>query len=95
MDDRIHFRRNPDYIYREVAGEAVLVPTGKEAETFFGSASLNATGAFLWKALEKERSFRELQEMFAREYELEEAQSCQDVAEFLEAAQSRNMVLRC
>ena len=38
MDDRIHFRRNPDYIYREVAGEAVLVQTGKEAETFFGIA---------------------------------------------------------
>ncbi|MDI9241824.1 hypothetical protein [Fusibacillus kribbianus] len=29
MDDKVHFQRNPDYIYREAAGEAVLVPVGK------------------------------------------------------------------
>ena len=95
MDDKVQFQRNPEYIYREVAGESVLVPTGKAAESFFGIASINSTGAFLWKALERERSFGELREIFAREYELEEDQSRQDVAEFLEAALSRNMVLRC
>lgn len=95
MDDKVQFQRNPEYIYREVAGESVLVPTGKAAESFFGIASINSTGAFLWKVLERERSFGELREIFAREYELEEDQSRQDVAEFLEAALSRNMVLRC
>ena len=95
MDDKVQFQRNPEYIYREVAGESVLVHTGKAAESFFGIASINSTGAFLWKVLERERSFGELREIFAREYELEEDQSRQDVAEFLEAALSRNMVLRC
>lgn len=95
MDDKMHFQRNPDYIYREVAGEAVLVPTGKAAESLFGIVSMNSTGAFLWKALEQKRSFGELRAMFAREYELEEAQSRQDVTEFIETALSRNMVLRC
>lgn len=95
MDDKVYFQRNPDYIYREVAGEAVLVPTGKAAESFFGIASINSTGAFLWEALEQERSLGELREMFAREYELEEGQSMQDVTEFLETALSRNLVLRC
>lgn len=95
MDDKVHFQRNPDYIYREVAGEAVLVPTGKAAESFFGIASINSTGAFLWKALEQERSLGQLREMFAREYELDKEQSLRDVTEFIEAAMSRNMVLRC
>ena len=95
IDDKIHFQRNPDYIYREVAGEAVLIPTGKAAEYFFGIASINSTGVFIWKALEQERSFGELKEMFAREYELEDEQSRQDLTEFIEAALSRNMVLQC
>lgn len=95
MDDKTYFRRNPDYIYREVADEAVLVPTGKAAESFFGIVSINSTGAFLWKALECEHSIEELREMFAREYGLEMEQSLQDVTEFLEIALSRNMVFRC
>ena len=95
MDDKTYFRRNPDYIYREVADEAVLVPTGKAAESFFGIVSINSTGAFLWKALEYEHSIEELREMFAREYELEMEQSLQDVTEFLEIALSRNIVFRC
>ena len=95
MDDKLRFQRNSDYIYRDVAGEVVLIPTGKAAESFFGIASLNVAGVFLWKALEKERSFKELRELLAREYELEEAQSFQDVTEFLETALSRNLVLRC
>ncbi len=94
MDDKVHFQRNPDYIYREVAGEIVLVPIGKAAESFFGIVSINSTGAFLWKALEQERSFGELREMFAREYELDEEQSLRDVTEFIEAAMSRHMVLQ-
>ena len=95
MDDKVQFQRNPEYIYREVAGESVLVPTGKAAESFFGIASINSTGAFLWKVLERERSFGELREIFAREYELEEDRSRQDVTDFIEEALSRNMVLRC
>lgn len=95
MNDKDRFRRNSDYIYRDVAGEAVLVPTGEAAEALFGIVSINSTGAFLWKALEEERSFGELQEMFAQEYELEKEQSLQDVSEFLMAALSRNMILQC
>lgn len=95
MEGKDSFRANPEFIYREIAGESVLVPVGKAAESFFGIASVNAAGAFLWKALEKECSLQELIELFAKEYELELEQSMQDVTEFIEMALSRNMVLRC
>ena len=93
MDDKAQFRRNPDYIYREIAGEAVLVPIGKAAESFFGIISINSTGSFLWKILEKQCSLRELSERLAREYELEKDQSLRDVTEFLETALSHNIVI--
>lgn len=89
------FRANPEFIPREIAGEYILVPVGKAAETFNGLASLNETGVFLWKLLAEERSHRELSEFLAEKYELTEEQSLSDVRDFLEAALERNMILRC
>lgn len=40
------------YMLRDVAGNHVVVPMGKEAADFNGMISLNDTGAFLWKLLE-------------------------------------------
>ena len=34
---------NPEFVYREVAGESILVPNGKAALKFNGLASLNRT----------------------------------------------------
>ena len=88
------FRANPDLIAREIAGEYILVPTGKTAETFNGLASVNATGAFLWRLLAQGRTVRELSEALAAEYELTPEQSAGDVADFLRPALERGLVLR-
>ena len=43
------YRANPDFLLREVAGEAVLIPVG-EAGVFENSViSLNDTCSFLWR----------------------------------------------
>lgn len=89
------FKANPDFVFRSIAGESVLVPVGREAERFYGIASVNAAGAFLWKQLGQERSVGELKKLLAAEYELEEEQSLADVTFFLEDARKRNMVLQC
>ena len=89
------FRANPDFVAREIAGEYILVPTGKTAESFNGLASLNASGAFLWKLLAQPRTARELSEALAAEYELTAEQSAGDVADFLHPALERRLLLRC
>ncbi|MCD8383116.1 MAG: PqqD family protein [Clostridiales bacterium] len=73
----------------------MIVPTGAASKRFAGMGTMNRTGAFLWGLLEQERSLGELSELFAGEYGLTEEQSLQDVAEFLEAAQSHDAVLPC
>ena len=88
------FYANPEFVYREVAGESILVPSGKMALKFNGLASLNRTGVFLWKLLEQERTFPELIRAFAEEYDLTEEQSAEDVAGFLKLALTRELVLR-
>lgn len=93
MDER--YRRNPEFILREIAGESILVPTGQAALAFNGLASLNASGVFLWGLLERERSLAELGLLLAREYGLAEETARADAAAFLQPALERNVVLRC
>lgn len=88
------YRTNPDFIYREIAEESILVPSGEMATQFNGLASLNRTGAFLWKLMEQEKSLPELVRAFADEYELTEKQSTEDVTEFLNIALDKKLVLR-
>lgn len=92
--NKLKFHTNPEVVYRKIAGESILVPSGKMAEQFNGLASLNKTGLFLWKILEQERTFLELVRIFAEEYELTEEQSTEDVREFLSLALEKSLVLQ-
>lgn len=94
-EELVRYRANPEYIYREIAGESVLIPSGKAAQQFSGLASLNKTGAFLWELLGRERSLRELGRALGEEYELTEEQSTEDVKAFLELGLSRELIIRC
>ena len=94
MSGNEKFRANPEFIYREIAGESILIPNGKMARQFNGLASLNKTGVFLWKLLEQERTLKQLSEAFAEEYELTEEQSMEDVTAFLKLALTRDLVIQ-
>ncbi len=43
-------KRNNDYDYREIAGEAMLIPIGPDAG-IGGIVTLNGTAAVIWKLL--------------------------------------------
>ena len=63
------YKANPDFLLREVAGEAVLIPIG-EAGVFENSViSLNDTCSFLWKLFQEPRTVEEVIEEAKKEYE--------------------------
>ncbi|MCD7864683.1 MAG: PqqD family protein [Clostridiales bacterium] len=95
MDNTTRFQRNPDYIFRNIVGEAVLVPTGKACQDFNGMATMNGTGVFLWELLEKERTLSELSQCLAEKYDLDVKQCMEDAAEFLKEAQEKHVVIQC
>ena len=62
------FRANPDFLLREVAGEAVLIPIG-EAGVFENSViSLNDTCCFLWKLFQTPRTIEDVIAEAKKEY---------------------------
>lgn len=82
-----------EFMLREIAGEYIVVPTGKAVFQFMGLITLNDVGAFLWKALQKENcTSRELTELVCQEYEVTEDSAWRDVREFLKALASRHIL---
>lgn len=88
-------RISENYILREIMGEYIVVPTGEEAMKFQGLVTLNETGAFLWKELQKsDLTKEELRDRLCEEYEVDEEMADQDLDEFLEHIRKYEVVLQ-
>ena len=92
---KISYQANSNYILREIAGEYILVPTGKELENFNGLVTINETGAFLWKLLQDAKTLDEVIKCFGKEFELTVEESANDVCDFLDPAVTKHVILKC
>lgn len=72
-----------DVILRQVAGEYVLVPTGKTASKLYGLMTLNETGVLLWQKLQKECTEDDLVSALRADYEIDPETARLDVRRFL------------
>ena len=73
-----------NYLLRQVMGNWVVVPVGSAGVSFRGMLTLNGSGVFLWRALQKECTLEELVTALTDAYEVKEEEARQDIAEFLD-----------
>lgn len=78
------------YLLKEIAGSFVVVPVG--AIDFDGVITLNETGAYIWKCLEKETNEDGLVSSLLSEYEIDPALARRDVAAFLTLLRKENLI---
>lgn len=78
-------RVKKDFILREIAGDYIIIPTGKTALEFNGLITVNEVGASLWNMLQKEMTLEDLVKGILEEYDVEESVAREDIQEFLEA----------
>lgn len=77
------YRANPDFLLREVAGEAVLVPVG-EAGIFENSViSLNETCRFLWQFFQQPRTVEDVIAEARKEYSDPDGEMEQGIRDFI------------
>ena len=76
-----------EFVLREIAGDYVIIPTGKTVLKFNGLITVNEVGAFLWKLLQKEVSLDDLVEGVLKEYDVDEKTARADIQEFLDTLQ--------
>ena len=66
------------FVLRSIAGSNIVVPVGEAAAEFNGMITLNDSGAFLWKELEKGTDVDGLVTALLGEYDVDEetARNC-------------------
>lgn len=73
-----------EFVLREIAGDYVIIPTGKTVLTFNGLITVNEVGADLWKMLQSEVTFDDLLKGILEIYDVDEETAREDIQEFLD-----------
>ena len=87
------YNKNPDVVYRIIAGEAILVPISKETQVAGRLLSLNEVGAFIWGLIDGEKSLDEIQGLISREYEVDEETARSDLLELISALEKTGAII--
>lgn len=87
-------RVQKDFILREIAGDYVIIPTGKTVLTFNGLLTVNEVGADLWNMLQSDVDFEELLRGILDIYDVEEETACEDIREFLDKLDAAGILIR-
>ena len=73
-----------EFVLREIAGDYVIIPTGKTVLEFNGLITVNEVGVSLWNMLQNEITFDEVVQGILDEYDVEESVAREDIQEFLD-----------
>ncbi|MBQ7572809.1 MAG: PqqD family protein [Clostridia bacterium] len=80
------------YILRDVAGVSFAVPVGSESVGNNKMITVNETGKFMWKILEKDVTREELLNKMLSEYDVDADVLNKDIDEFLNILRGDNLL---
>ena len=80
------------FVLREIAGQVVVVPTGKLVDEFNGMIHLNGTGRFIWELLQEDREFEQVVNQLASQYKIDLEQARRSVQNFIEQLKNANVM---
>lgn len=81
-----------DFMLRSVAGEHMVVPTGKASVHFNGVITLNDSGKLLYETLEKGCEKDDLVTLLMETYEIDLETAKRDVRAFLETLRKKDVL---
>ena len=84
MSNVTKYQRNPEFIYRKIVDEYVLVPLRQNVADMDCIYTLNSVGAFIWEQLEQPASSADLETALLGEYDAEKDVLVSDLQQFLE-----------
>ena len=81
-----------ELMLREIAGNYIIVPVGGELVDLNAMININDTGAFIFKALETEKTPEEIAKLMTKEYDIDLETAKNDVNEFIEVLRKNSML---
>ena len=80
------------FIIREIAGDYLVIPTGKRAMDYPGLITMNEVGRFLWEQLKDGIGEEELLARLQDEYEVPEDMAEEDMKAFLDSLREQGIL---
>ena len=77
------YRRNPDIVYRDIAGEFILVPIHHKAGEADSIYVLNETGTRIWELVDGRRTLADIIGMITAEYDADDKMVADDLFEYV------------
>ena len=75
-------------VFREIAGETVLVPVTGETQAAGRLFTLNGVGAFIWERIDGKRRLSDIVGEIMEEYEADQAAAESDLAELIKSLEN-------
>ena len=83
-----------EFVLREIAGDYIVIPTGKTVLEFNGLISLNEVGVSIWKMLQRDVTLDDLVRGILDEYDVEESVAREDIQEFLDKLEAGGILTK-
>jgi hypothetical protein len=77
------YRKSPDLVFRQIAGEFVLVPIRHDVADLEAVYTLGGMGARIWELLDGERDGHTILDQIVQEYDVAPDEAQADLVEFL------------
>jgi hypothetical protein len=77
------FNKDPDFVYRRIADECILVPIRRQVADLNYIYVLNPVADRIWELIDGERRVTDIQAQIAAEFEASPQEVGQDLEEFL------------
>ena len=81
------------FAMRNIAGNNIVVPIGKNALDFNGMITLNETGGFLWNCFQNDISIDDAAKMLENEYEVSFEQAKSDAESFVNKLKENDLIV--
>lgn len=80
------------YVLRNVVGESIVMPVGKNIQTFDGVLVLNDVSAFIWESLQKPIGKEDLLQLILDEFDIDAAVAASDLDAFLDKLRAHDLL---
>lgn len=77
------YARDPDFVFRRIADEVILLPVRKNLGDLESIFTLNEVAARIWELLDGRRTLEEVRDLIVAEFEVTPKTAEADLEEFL------------
>ncbi len=78
------FERNPDFIFRKIVEETILVPVYQDFANMDCIYTLNELGAFVWEKIETPLKISDIVNIVMKEYEVDQQTTQMNLEQFFQ-----------